>query len=244
MKKASLLLILACCVACSRSAGADYTPFEKYDSLVTSAVEGKNLPSCYRYLPLLLTDGDTLFVGSYASGLWALSVPVAHHYGLSVTDSEDERFDVARATQAAVAYLSELRKYFGGNDTLALRKYASTEPSLRVSPDSILWALRKIEAEYAKGLRTSSFLTPLSQTREELERLRMLRQEEQKRRAAALAARKAKAAPRVTYYKVRRGDVLGRIAQRNHCTVKQLKAWNNLKSDNIREGQRLKIYSR
>ena len=127
---------------------------------------------------------------------------------------------------------------------LALRKYASTEPSLRVSPDSILWALRKIEAEYAKGLRTSSFLTPLSQTREELERLRMLRQEEQKRRAAALAARKAKAEPRVTYYKVRRGDVLGRIAQRNHCTVKQLKAWNNLKSDNIREGQRLKIYSR
>ena len=94
MKKASLLLILACCVACSRSAGADYTPFEKYDSLLTSAVAAKQLPSCYRYLPLLLTDCDTLFVGSYASGLWALSVPVAHHYGLSVTDSDPSLYDL------------------------------------------------------------------------------------------------------------------------------------------------------
>ena len=45
----------------------------------------------------------------------------------------------------------------------------------------------------------------------------------------------------VTYYKIKRGDTLGGIAKRFHCTVKQLKQWNNLKSDNIREGQKLKI---
>jgi len=45
----------------------------------------------------------------------------------------------------------------------------------------------------------------------------------------------------VTYYKIKRGDTLGAIAKRFHCTVRQLKQWNNLKSDNIREGNKLKI---
>ena len=45
----------------------------------------------------------------------------------------------------------------------------------------------------------------------------------------------------VTYYKIKRGDTLGGIAKKFHCTVKQLKHWNGLKNDNIREGQKLKI---
>lgn len=45
----------------------------------------------------------------------------------------------------------------------------------------------------------------------------------------------------VTYYKIKRGDNLGAIAKKFHCTVKQLKQWNGLKSDAIREGQKLKI---
>ncbi len=46
------------------------------------------------------------------------------------------------------------------------------------------------------------------------------------------------------YYKVRRGDNLGKIAARNHTTVKKLKSWNGLRSDRIREGQRLKVGKR
>lgn len=45
----------------------------------------------------------------------------------------------------------------------------------------------------------------------------------------------------VTYYKIKKGDNLGAIAKKFHCTVKQLKQWNGLKSDAIREGQKLKI---
>ncbi len=45
----------------------------------------------------------------------------------------------------------------------------------------------------------------------------------------------------VTYYKIKRGDTLGGIAKKFHCTVKQLKQWNGLKNDNIREGRKLKI---
>ena len=41
------------------------------------------------------------------------------------------------------------------------------------------------------------------------------------------------------YYKVKRGDNLGKIAQRNRTTVTQLKKWNNLKSSNINPGKSL-----
>ena len=46
------------------------------------------------------------------------------------------------------------------------------------------------------------------------------------------------------YYKVKRGDNLGKIAGKYHTTVKKLKSWNNLRSDRIREGQRLKVGQR
>ena len=43
-------------------------------------------------------------------------------------------------------------------------------------------------------------------------------------------------------YRVKSGDYLGRIATNHRCTVAQIKKWNNLKSNNIRVGQRLVIY--
>lgn len=45
-------------------------------------------------------------------------------------------------------------------------------------------------------------------------------------------------------YTVRRGDFLGRVAQKHGVTVSQIKRWNNLRSNNIKVGQRLKIMSR
>ena len=42
-----------------------------------------------------------------------------------------------------------------------------------------------------------------------------------------------------TTYVVKSGDVLGKIAERHGCTVAQLRAWNNLTSNNIRVGQKL-----
>ena len=45
-------------------------------------------------------------------------------------------------------------------------------------------------------------------------------------------------------YRVRSGDYLGKIASRYHVTVKQIKSWNHLRSDNLRVGQVLYIYGR
>ena len=44
-------------------------------------------------------------------------------------------------------------------------------------------------------------------------------------------------------YKVRSGDYLGRIASRYHVSVRQIMNWNHLKSNNIRVGQVLTIYT-
>ena len=45
----------------------------------------------------------------------------------------------------------------------------------------------------------------------------------------------------VTYYKIKSGDTLGGIAKKFRVSVKQLKTWNGLTSDNIRAGKTLKI---
>ena len=43
-------------------------------------------------------------------------------------------------------------------------------------------------------------------------------------------------------YKVKSGDYLGKIAGKYRCSVAQIKKWNNLKSNDIRVGQSLRIY--
>jgi membrane-bound lytic murein transglycosylase D len=45
-------------------------------------------------------------------------------------------------------------------------------------------------------------------------------------------------------YRVKSGDYLGKIARKYHVSVAQLKKWNGLRSDNLRIGQVLYIYSK
>lgn len=63
--------------------------------------------------------------------------------------------------------------------------------------------------------------------------------------SAAPASETAKtvAAPpaNATTYTVKKGDTLGKIAERHGCTVAQLKQWNGLSSNNIQVGQKLKV---
>ena len=44
------------------------------------------------------------------------------------------------------------------------------------------------------------------------------------------------------YHRVKRGETLSSIARKYGTNIVSIKSWNNLKSDNIREGQALKIY--
>lgn len=54
--------------------------------------------------------------------------------------------------------------------------------------------------------------------------------------------RKSSTEPDRIAYKVKKGDVLGKIASKYHVTVKNIQKWNNLKSTTIRVGQTLYIY--
>jgi len=48
-----------------------------------------------------------------------------------------------------------------------------------------------------------------------------------------------------TWYRVRRGDTLSEIARKHGCSLKNLEAWNHLKSSNrLKAGQSLKIVSK
>jgi membrane-bound lytic murein transglycosylase D len=47
---------------------------------------------------------------------------------------------------------------------------------------------------------------------------------------------------RKTIYVVKKGEVLGGIANRNNVSVANLKKWNDIRGNNIRSGQRLVIY--
>jgi len=64
-----------------------------------------------------------------------------------------------------------------------------------------------------------------------------------------MRAHKPELTPEITYepepvvYRVKSGDVLGTIAQRHGVKVSQLKAWNDLKSNTIRVGQKLIIHA-
>lgn len=57
----------------------------------------------------------------------------------------------------------------------------------------------------------------------------------------ATTAPTPKPQPAAQYYKVRKGDNLGKIAQKYHTTVSKIKKLNHLRSDFIREGQRLRV---
>lgn len=64
---------------------------------------------------------------------------------------------------------------------------------------------------------------------------------EVKRPAPAKIVEKPKE-PQYITYTVKAGDTLGKIASKYHVKVSDIKKWNNLKSDLIREKQKLKIY--
>ena len=84
----------------------------------------------------------------------------------------------------------------------------------------------------------SIYESEIEALKQEQEKLNKQKESEEKARIAAI-----KKANAVKIYYVKSGDTLSHIAKRHKVSVRQIKQWNNLKSDFLKIGQKLKIHT-
>jgi membrane-bound lytic murein transglycosylase D len=124
-----------------------------YETTIDSVLAANDLPPSLRYLPFIESGYNPGAASrARAVGLWQFMESTAEGMGMEVTALLDQRRDPIRSTEAAVAFLIELREdlgswflalaaYNGGPNRVRriLRQYApEAEPS-----DSLFWALRQ-----------------------------------------------------------------------------------------------------
>lgn len=99
--------------------------------VVLDGVRRQGLPVELACLPLVESAFEPRCVSSAgAAGLWQLMPQTARRFGLVVNKDIDERFDVAKATQAATRYLAYLYTLFQ-DWPLALAAYNCGEGAMR-----------------------------------------------------------------------------------------------------------------
>ncbi|MDW8095812.1 MAG: lytic transglycosylase domain-containing protein [Aquificaceae bacterium] len=94
-----------------------------YMPIILPIVKKHGLPEEIALLPVIESAFNNMAVSrSGAAGLWQFIPTTARRYGLRVDQHVDERFDVVKATDAAMRYLKDLYAMFG-NWELALASY-------------------------------------------------------------------------------------------------------------------------
>ncbi|MEJ5338886.1 MAG: lytic transglycosylase domain-containing protein [Aquificaceae bacterium] len=94
-----------------------------YMPLIRPIVQRHGLPEELALLPVIESAFNNFAVSrSGAAGLWQFIPSTARRYGLRVDQYVDERFDVLKATDAAMRYLKDLYGMFGSWE-LALASY-------------------------------------------------------------------------------------------------------------------------
>lgn len=163
-------------------------------------------------------------------------------------DSTDVRFDDYLSTVIALDRLQELFNEYG-DWNMSIVAFATSPTALAVMDSTafanapILGSLRKAEAEYSENIPAAFERIGSLAAKRKAERLAFMQEQAALRKARLDSLRKRQAAntDRITYT-IRRGDTLGGIAARYRVKVSDLKRWNNLGSDMIREGRKLVIY--
>ena len=165
-----------------------------------------------------------------------------------LSDSVDIRFDERISTRIALDRLQELFCEFGDWDEVIVAYAVS--PTALAAMDStafanaqILKSLRRAEEEYSESIPAAFERIGSLAERRKAERQAFLMEQAALRKARldSIRKRQAERTDRISYT-IRRGDTLGGIAARYRVKVSDLKRWNNLRSDLIREGRKLVIY--
>jgi membrane-bound lytic murein transglycosylase D len=98
-----------------RSSFATYLKrMSKYDDMLSEKLEQRDMPRGLIFLAMIESGfNPTAKSPVGARGLWQFMSATARQYGLKVRGRVDERVNPARATDAALRYLSDLHKEFG-----------------------------------------------------------------------------------------------------------------------------------
>ncbi len=123
---------------------------------------------------------------------------------------------------------------------------AAIKDSTTLAQAGIIRSLREAESRFAHSPAPTAFegLETLAASRKAERGAQMLADSAaRKARIERLRALQAANIDRITYT-IRKGDTLGGIAARHKVKVADLKRWNSLSGDLIREGRKLVIYIR
>jgi hypothetical protein len=114
----------------------------KYSTMIDSKLAAKQMPHDLIYLAMIESQfNPSARSPVHAVGMWQFMSATARRFGLEVHGRVDERKDPARATDAAVAYLSSLHDRFG-SWYLAAAAYNSGE-------GTVLRALKQVTGKSA-----------------------------------------------------------------------------------------------
>lgn len=80
---------------------------------IKKVLRENEIPSAFLYL-VMAESNFVLDASSYksAKGMWQFMKPTANHFGLRTNEYIDERMDIVKSTEAAVAYLKKLHGMF------------------------------------------------------------------------------------------------------------------------------------
>ena len=79
----------------------------RYFPVIEPILRENNIPDDFKYLPLVESGMMNVVSPSGAAGFWQFLDGTARDYGLTVNKEVDERYHLARATQAACRYLRD-----------------------------------------------------------------------------------------------------------------------------------------
>ena len=139
----------------------------RYLYYIVSEIEKRGLPMELALLPVVESAFNPVaYSRSRASGLWQFMPRTGRHYGLEQTWWLDERRDVIESTQAALAYLDYLHRYFDGDWFLAIAAYNGGEGTV---------GARRTQSRVPAAIRASSTWALRSETRQYVPKLLAIR---------------------------------------------------------------------
>ena len=240
--------------------------FIKNETMIEAELQRRNMPVELKYLPIALTDMQSDYISGDCRGAWALPTLVALRYGLDVSENNDERLSIEASTKAALDYLSELYQQYD-DWWMSILAFSDSPNALQraiVKSDNFLelWDFYEqdllpnshVIKDFIACYYVYSSYTPeqKSEALAQFEKSEAKRLADEAKKAQEQQTVKAEPAPspkptpakpkeNYSTYTIKKGDNLGKIAKKYHVSVDSLMKWNNLKSDFIREGQKLKI---